>query len=132
MPQLVKSAIVNTPQARVLKVLAPKDTTDHWTDWPEMTRYDLSVRIGWNPTTGTLNRALHGIRKGSSCGAAHLGLLDLELVKEVTIELDSRQTTVYRITAAGVKALQRYLTETPRLPKKRDKELCVNARYQTA
>jgi hypothetical protein len=106
------------PQARVLRALMP--TGDGKTA-PVLTRVQLAQRAGFSPTSGTINRALHGIHPDSSSGSPYQGLLDLGLVGEV--ELDGIKA--YRITPDGRKAIEK-LGE---LPKLKEKASCTNYRY---
>ena len=80
------SSDLKLPQARVLAVLLPPHPEDPEDEWPLITRATLGVRSGYTAVSGSVTRALHGIRQGSSSGPASLGLLDLGLV--VAIELD--------------------------------------------
>lgn len=123
---------LRVPQARVLKALMPKeeDRAKHFAYWPTYNRVSLASRAGFIPTTGTINRVLNGIPNGSSSGEPHPGLLERGLMKAESLETDSGFETVYRITAAGIREVEAYLADIGRLPKKRDKELCVNDRYQ--
>jgi len=121
---------LRVPQARVLKVLMPSDTADHWVEWPTLTRHALAVKAGFNPISGTLNRVLNGIREGSSSGDAHPGIVERGLVKVVPMEVNEGVwENSYRITAAGIRELQRYLAQH-KIPKRKDKASCVNDRYQ--
>lgn len=56
-------------------------------------------------------------------------LLALGYVTCEQLNIDGLIEYHYIITAAGIKELERYLMLNPKLPKKRDKELCVNDRY---
>lgn len=106
------------PQARVLRALMPKSGSK---TRPVLTPVELAENAGFSPTSGTINRVLHGIPKGSSSGNPHKGLLDLGLLSAI----DQDGSTAYRITTAGIKAVERH----PKLPKMRDKEICINNRY---
>ena len=66
------------PQARVLRTLMPQSGSK---SLPVLTRVQLAKNAGFSPTSGTINRVLHGIRKGSSSGHPHKGLLDLGLLE---------------------------------------------------
>lgn len=124
---------LKVPQARCLKALMPKpEARDaHFTEWPSLCRTDLASKAGFNPTTGTINRVLHGIPQGSSSGEPHPGLLERGLMKATDLDIDGVAETQYRITAAGIRAYERHVAEHgDRLPKRRDKALCVNDRYQ--
>src|SRR4051812_32379202 len=92
---------IRTPQYRCLKALAKPGTT--------LTRTELAARAGFTPTSGTINRALHGIGKGSSSGDPFPGLLEMGLVDFFTVELDGNlKETRYRATAAGRRAAQAF------------------------
>jgi hypothetical protein len=109
---------LSIPQARVLRALMPTDGSE---SLPKLTRVQLGQRAGFTRISGTINRALHGIREGSSSGNPHKGLLDLELV--AAVELNG--ILEYQITTEGMKAIARH----PELPELRDKTLCINNRY---
>ena len=134
MPAPPKQEGLKIPQARVLKALMPKDEAreHHFTEWPSLIRTSLATKAGFNPTTGTINRVLHGIPQGSSSGEPHAGLLERGLLKaeDFVVPEDGINETRYRITAAGIKAYGRYVAEHgDRMPKRRDKALCINDRY---
>lgn len=137
MPQLVKTTTkrrnhlsLRIPQARVLRVLMPDNKSDHYTEWPSYNRVTLASKAGFNPTTGTINRVLNGVPKGSSSGASHPGLIERGMIKVEVFDIDGISETNYRITAAGIKEYERYMATVKRLPARRAKELCVNDRYQ--
>jgi hypothetical protein len=88
---------------------------------PVLTRVQLAERAGFTPTSGTINRALHGIHTGSPSGSPYQGLLDLGLVDEVELH----GIKAYQINPAGRKAIEK-LGE---LPKPKDKASCTNYRY---
>ena len=106
------------PQARVLRALMP---TDDSKAGPVLTRVQLAQRAGFSQTSGTINRALHGIHTGSPSGSPYQGLLEIGLVDEV--ELDGIKA--YQITLDGCEAIEK-LGE---LPKLKDKASCTNYRY---
>jgi hypothetical protein len=112
------------PQARVLQALLPVAG-----ERPSMSRAELCKEAGFTPTTGTVNRAMYGIREGGGSGTPHKGLLGLGLATMVKRQADNE--TTYRITTEGVRAIEGYLKEHGELPKPRDKALCVNIRYKT-
>jgi len=136
-PSTKPAPILKIPQARCMSALMPDDPDSHWSCWPLLTRVEMASRAGINPTTGTVNRVLHGIPPGSSSGDPHPGLLERGLLHLERIPEDGGSigsTTVvyadyYRITEAGVTALRGYLLHHE-LPPVRDKSLCVNDRYQ--
>lgn len=106
------------PQARVLLALVPKSGSK---TLPVLPRVELAKSAGFSPTSGTINRALHGIPKGSSSGHPHKGLLALGLLECI----DRNGITGYRITPSGLNAAGEYAD----LPKMRDKTICINSRY---
>ncbi len=126
-----KGQPLRTPQARVLAALQPDYSDDPVSEWPLMTRAQLAVRAGYTAISGTVTRALNGIRAGSSSGDPHPGLLARSLVEEVVIDIDGRDEVNYRATAEGVKAYQEHITRLcSKLPEVKSRELCVNDRYK--
>lgn len=118
---------LKVPQVRVLVALMP----DEGDEPPPgtMPRQLLAKTAGFIPTTGTINRVLHGIQnKNSTSGAAHPGLLELGLMEKVDIDLDGRTVDTYRITRAGIVAVRDWLSHNE-LPPKRDEESSTNLRY---
>src|ERR1019366_6901961 len=109
---------LRVPQARALRALVPTNSDG---SLPALTRVQLAERAGFSPTSGTINRVLHGIREGSPSGNPHKGLLDLGLV----VPINLRGITEYQITTEGLRAIEKH-TELPRL---RDKAICINYRY---
>lgn len=123
--------ILRAPQARVLAPLIPAYPEDHVSEWPLINRAQLGVRAGYTAISGTVTRALNGIRPGSSSGDAHPGLLALKLVEEVMVDIEGRQEVNYRATAEGIRVYKAYLASLGgELPKVRDKEACTNDRYK--
>src|SRR6185437_10627147 len=103
-----RASRLRVPQARVLHALLPRSGSK---SLPVLTRVQLAKSAGFSPTSGTINRVLRGIPKGSSSGSPHKGLLDLGLLATV----DQDGSIAYQITAAGITAIQ----EQPKLPKMR-------------
>ena len=129
LPEKVTRSTLRIPQARVLRALLPDNESTHWIDWPTLTRCALASKAGFIPTTGTINRVLNGIPTGSSSGEPHLGLIERGLIKVVVMEInDGVFENSYRITAKGIKEIKHYLALN-KIPKRRDKALCVNDRY---
>lgn len=107
------------PQVRVLRALAGGAL---------LSRPRLGEAAGYTAISGTITRALNGLREGSSSGPAHPGLLALGYVAEVRLELDGGVTeTAYRITPAGRDALAAADAD---VPPPRDKKSCINDRYK--
>ena len=122
---------LRTPQARILKALQPAYPDDPVSEWPLVTRAQLGVRAGYTAISGTVTRALNGIRAGSSSGDPHPGLLALGLVEEVAIDLDGHSEVNYRATVAGVRTYQTHLAaQGGKLPRLRDADICTNDRYR--
>lgn len=117
------------PQLRVLCALMPENPDTYWTEWPMLTRGDLGVRAGYTPISGSITRALNGLREGSSSGPPFPGLIALSLVEEVNVNLDGVQETNYRITKAGVEEYLKYISKKP-LPPVKDSSICINERYK--
>ena len=122
---------LRTPQARVLAALQPDDPTDSLWHWPTVTRAQLGIRAGYTAISGTVTRALNGIREGSSSGDPHLGLLALGYVEEVILDIEGTKEVNYRATQAGVRAYKAYMsTNEGKLPQLRDATTCTNDRYK--
>lgn len=122
---------LRTPQARILAALMPEYLGDPVSEWPLLTRPNLGVRAGYTAISGTVTRALNGIRAGSSSGDPHPGLLALGLVEEVIVDVDGRSEVNYRATTKGVGAYSAYIAKlNGALPEVRDKEVCTNDRYK--
>lgn len=110
------------PQYRICKALMPRAGKR-----PVLGRTDLAIRAGYSPGAGTINRALHGVPKGSAYLDSHLGALDLGYIELLRIEIEAGiHETVYRITGKGETAVRKF---TRRAPKKRDGAIHANHRY---
>lgn len=127
----VSTVSLRLPQYRVLKALQPKNGK-----FPSLNRITLSQRAGFSKISGTVNRALHGIKKGADSanyGDVHKGLLDLGYVRTVTHDVDNVKETAYQATASGVKAAARFVKERAAVGRKvgtvRDAKTSTNARY---
>jgi len=123
---------LRTPQARVLAALMPARIDDPPIEWPLLTRAQLGVRAGYTSLSGTITRALNGIRPGSSSGDAHLGLIARGLVEEQSVDVDGVTELNYRITAAGICEYSAYTLITgSQLPALKDPSSCTNDRYRS-
>lgn len=120
---------LRAPQARVLAALMPEFPDDPVAEWPLATRAVLGIRAGYTAISGTVTRALNGIRPGSSSGDPHLGLLSRGLVEEVVLEIEGVKELNYRITATGIVACQKYMKIHGTLPVIKDAATCTNKRY---
>ena len=130
-PAATSSAIIlRTPQARVLAVLMPTNPTAHPINWPCITRAQLGARAGYTATSGTVTRALNGVREGSSSCEPHKGLLSLGLIEEIILDIDGVSETNYQITSAGIEAYLAYTAAHKTLPALRDASICTNDRYK--
>ncbi len=123
--QQVQVTPLRLPQARVMSVLMPPDGTAP-VDWPLCDRTALAAYTGFTAISGSVNRALKGIRPGSSSGDAHLGLLALGYVVEVVIDTEGVTEVCYKATPAGVAAFKAYIAINGPLPKRRDPSTCTN------
>lgn len=120
-----------TPQARVLAPLVPADPSDPPSEWPCIPRAALATRAGYTAISGSVTRALNGIRRGSSSGPPHLGLVARGMVEEVVLDIEGVRELCYRATAVGVAAMRTYLAANGgRLPAHRAKDGCTNHRYR--
>lgn len=118
---------LRVPQARVLRVLMPDRPDDPPMDWPTLCRAVLGLRAGYTAISGSITRALNGIRPGSSSGDAHLGLVALGLVEVGEVDVDGVVERSYRITEAGIREFGRFMAQNGNaLPPLRDAALCVN------
>ena len=129
-PSIPTTIRLRTPQARVLAALQPDAVSDPLIDWPLVTRAQLGVRAGYTAISGTVTRALNGIREGSSSGDPHPGLLALGLVEEIILDIEGVHEINYRATAAGVSAYRLYLLGSAGLPQVRSALICTNDRYR--
>jgi hypothetical protein len=120
---------LRVPQARVLRALVPADHDSDPSDWPLLTRALLGQRAGFTEKSGSVTRALNGIRAGSSSGDAHAGLVALGYVETVDIDLDGVVEVSYRATRAGVAAYLAFLASGGELPPVRDAASATNRRY---
>src|SRR6266852_9302340 len=105
---------LHLPHARVLRALEERHPR-------VLSRNDLAAHIGYSEISGTISIALNGIRKGSSTGPAHPGLLELGMVEK--LYQDGRVRGMgYRITQRGREAM----VGVGPLPSLRDQEACKN------
>ena len=122
---------LRVPQARVLRALVPDYPTDPKSEWPLLSRAALGVRAGYTAISGTITRALNGIREGSSSGDPHPGLIARGLVEEVDVDVDGAVEVNYRATSAGIIAFAKYVkVNGNKLPPLKDQSSCVNDRYK--
>jgi hypothetical protein len=114
------------PQARILQALLPVAGAT-----PSLSRAELCKKVGYTAISGTITRALNGIRAGGSSGKPYPGLLERGLVEVVRVDLGGHVEVNYRITAAGVAAYQAHVAVTGgKLPEVKDRETCTNDRYR--
>lgn len=108
---------LRTPQARILGALRPTDETEPLIEWPLLNREFLGVRAGYTAISGTVTRALNGIRESNkTSGVPHAGLVDLGLVEVVTVDVDGIKEINYRATLEGVRAYDAYIARWGALP----------------
>lgn len=118
---------LRVPQARILSVLMPENEDDKWFDWPVYPRSELNHKAGYTEMSGSVTRALNGIREtNQKSGKKHKGLIARGLVEAVEIELADGVDTGYRITRAGIDAMRAH---NKPLPKMRDTAHYTNRRY---
>ncbi len=117
------------PQARILHALMPANISDPVSEWPLLDRPALAIRAGYTIISGSVTRALNGIREGSSSGDAHLGLLALGLVKKVSVDVVGLCEEYYKITHDGIKTYQHFIANGGHLPVVKDAVICTNDRY---
>src|SRR5689334_18634126 len=108
----------------------PDDPSIPRFDWPLVNRAQLAVRAKYTGTSGSINRALNGLREGSSSGKAHPGLLTLGLVEELVFDIEGVKEVNYRATADGIAAYREHVAEHgEELPPVKDAAFCTNDRY---
>lgn len=117
------------PQARVLRALLPNDHNDPPSEWPLLTKTALGIRAGYSAISGSVTRALNGIKEGSSSGDPHKGLLDMKLCEVVVINVEGLQEDNYRITREGIRALFQFILDGGKLPPVREPSVHTNHRY---
>lgn len=116
------------PQVRILKALA---------DRPEGTglmRSSIAKIAGVSESmTGNLGPISNekSVLDATTKRYGRTSLLALGYVTCEKLDIDGLTEYHYVITAAGIKELEWYLALNPCLPKKRDKELCINDRYSS-
>lgn len=152
-----KPTTMRTPQARVLKALVPLADGDPVWEWPLVTRAQLGVRAGYTAISGTVTRALDGLKEktvrgqkpksgnwvpspsangeqvwiGNGSGDPHLGLLALKYVEEVVLDIEGTMEVNYRATVAGIAAYKENQKNGGKdLPPLRDAVVCTNDRYK--
>lgn len=125
---------LRVPQARVLRALVPVCPTDTIDEWPLLTRKAMAILAGYSEISGSITRALMGIRAtNKSSGDPHKGLIELGLVQVVELEVEQGIfETNYRATIHGMRALRKFLTSGGRLPAVRERGLHVNHRFREA
>jgi hypothetical protein len=96
---------------------------------PTLTRIELAKAAGFKAGTGTINRVLHGIPKGSSSGKPHKGIIDLKLVALIVVTVDGVAVTQYHLTPDGTKALKAFEAENDKPGKVKKASTCTNDRY---
>ena len=110
------------PQIRILRLLA---------DGSGYSRARLSELAGYTAISGTVTRAIHGLREGSTSGPAYPGLLNAGLVEETELNMDGVKELVYTITETGLSALASLNGEASDLPSVQDRaNRSTNKRYQ--
>lgn len=131
-PTQAPNLALRTPQARVLAALQPDDPSDPLIDWPLVTRAQLGVRAGYTAISGTVTRALNGIRPGNTTsGDPHPGLLERGMIEEVVLDIEGVREVNYRATALGVRAYQAYIAaHKNKLPDLKPADLCTNDHYR--
>jgi hypothetical protein len=129
--QPTASTVIRTPQARVLRALYPTYPEDPSWDWPLVTRTKLCVRAGYTVISGTVTRALNGIRQTNrTSGDPHPGVIELGWVEVVMIDIEGVMETNYRITQAGIAAYDAFIAGGGSLPPVKDADICTNHRHR--
>lgn len=123
---------LKVPQARVLRALMPTYPDDPQSEWPMLTRAMLGVRAGYTPISGSITRALSGIKAtNKTSGEPHPGVIELGLVVVIELDVEGRKEDNYQITPEGVRAFQHFMeVGGGKLPPLRSREACINRRYK--
>ena len=129
-PTTAKRHVLRTPQARALSALVPEDTSWPVSEWPLLNRANLSVNAGYTAISGTMTRALNGIKEDSSSGDAHPGLLTLGYVEEVVLDVEGVKEVNYRATVVGAVAYLEWAAVNGGVPQVKDRAMCINDRYK--
>lgn len=125
MPLIPTAIELRIPQVRTLAVLAGEEGV-------LLSREKLAERAGFSVISGTITRVLNGIRRGSSSGEAHAGLLELGLVERIDLEVEEGLIeTSYRITGKGERAYREWIARNGQPGEGRDKKASINKRYQS-
>lgn len=120
------------PQARLLQVLMPAYPEDPPCEWPLVTRTMLGMRAGYTAISGTVTRALNGIRATNrTSGDPHPGIIERGFIEVVTVNVEGVNEVNYRITKEGIQVFQEFLSHGGSIPPVKDAQLCVNDRYLT-
>lgn len=130
--QATSNEPLRMPQARILRALMPSNLDDPSFEWPLVTRAQLAIRAGYSTISGSTTRALNGIHEGNTTsGDPHLGVIGKGLVEAimVQVEVGMAKELNYRITPAGIKALQSYLAKGGKLPRIKAASIYTNNRY---
>lgn len=127
-----KESKLKLPQVRVLKALMPRRPDFPPSEWPLVTRQQLIVRAGFTKLSGSITRALNGIRPGNkTSGEPHPGLIDKGFVEIIDLDIDGVTEANYRITRAGIVAYQEYVAAYgDNLPQIKDPSITTNQRYR--
>ncbi len=127
-----KKRPLKVPQARVLAALMPENIELPVSEWPLLTRANLGVNAGYTAISGTITRALSGIKEtNKSSGEPHLGLIGLGYVEELVMDVEGVKEINYRATTTGAMAyLEWSIMKGGKIPQLKDKKLCTNDRYK--
>jgi hypothetical protein len=120
---------LRTPQARVLSVLCPANPKRTINAWQAYNRPQLALRAGYTTISGTVIRALHGVRPGGK-NDPHPGLLARGFIDELILDIDGIDEISYRATHLGVSAYQEYIKKNGELPPLKSAASCTNNRYK--
>lgn len=124
-----KQEPLRVPQLRVLRALFPQELPCPKCDWPLVSRAQLGVMAGYTAISGSITRALNGIRAGSSSGDPQTGLIEQQMVEIIVVDIDGVSENNYRITTKGIEAYQKFISSGGRIPKVKDAFTCTNDRY---
>jgi hypothetical protein len=120
------------PQVRVLTALAPEDWESPTIDWPTLSRVGIAMRSGTSTISDLITRALNGLHPKKHPDKSYLGLLALDYVVSIELDIDGKSEVYYQLTEAGALYLREHTAMYGKLKPPKPREVCLNSKYQEA